>query len=67
VHYDTVHNALRKAQAVLEAACPLDLSERDPERISWLIHVAQDYVEEALEGLDADDAPGQKDCGASGA
>jgi hypothetical protein len=65
--YDTVHNALQKAKAVLEAATPLDLAERDLDRMSWLIHAAVDYVEEALEDLDDNARPGQKDRSAPGA
>jgi uncharacterized protein (DUF1778 family) len=58
--YDTVRNSLQKAKAVLEAATPLNLDERDLDRMTWLIHAAADYVEEALEDLDADARPGQK-------
>jgi hypothetical protein len=50
--YDTVRHSLEKAKAVLEAATPLNLHERDLDRMTWLIHAAVDYVKEALEDLD---------------
>ena len=49
---DTLHCTLKKIEAILRAATPENLAERDVDRMGWLIHAAADYVEEALADLE---------------
>jgi hypothetical protein len=59
---DTLHSSLKKIEAVLRAATPESLYERDADRMGWLIHVAEDYLEEALADLDAEMHEGTSPC-----
>jgi phosphoribosyl 1,2-cyclic phosphodiesterase len=52
MNLDTLHINLKKAEAILEAATPLDLDALDVTQMRLLIHSAHDYVQAALDALE---------------